>query len=372
MPSPSPPELIGQSATWLESLERVSLAAQVERPILVIGERGTGKELVAERLHYLSPRWDKAFVKVNCGSLSDDLLDSELFGHEQGAFTGATKRRQGRFEQADGGTLFLDEIATASMEVQEKLLRVVEYGEFQRLGGEETLTCDVRIIAATNVDLPARAADGRFRADLLDRLAFDVITLAPLRARPEDIILLAEHFGQRIARELEGDFPGWSREALDAMCRHAWPGNVRELRNAAERATFRTMAAQANGAPLGPVGITPDLLDPFNSPWRPPRDMSETPAPLTRPAAPVGEVIEAESLPAPDAAAGPVNFNETIEALEKKLIESALAHCRGHQKKAAERLGLSYHQMRGLLRKYGYGREGAEDAAEGPAKSSQT
>jgi psp operon transcriptional activator len=132
------------------------------------------------------------------------------------------------------------------------------------------------------------------------------------------------------------------------------------------------MAAQANGAPLGPVGITPDLLDPFNSPWRPPRDMSETPAPLTRPAAPVGEVIEAESLPAPDAAAGPVNFNETIEALEKKLIESALAHCRGHQKKAAERLGLSYHQMRGLLRKYGYGREGAEDGAEGPAKSSQT
>jgi psp operon transcriptional activator len=301
---------------------------------------------------------------VNCGALSDDLLDSELFGHEQGAFTGATKRRQGRFEQADGGTLFLDEIATASMEVQEKLLRVVEYGEFQRLGGEDTLTCDVRIVAATNVDLPARAADGRFRADLLDRLAFDVITLAPLRARPEDIILLAEHFGQRIARELEGDFPGWSKEALDAMCKHAWPGNVRELRNTAERATFRTMAAQANGAPLGPVSITPDLLDPFNSPWRPPKDLSE---PLPSPArvvSPRADVLEAESLPVPDANAGPVDFNESVAALEKKLIESALAHCRGHQKKAAERLGLSYHQMRGLLRKYGYGREaGAEDAS---------
>ena len=376
MPSPSPPELIGQSATWLESLERVSLAAQVERPILVIGERGTGKELVAERLHYLSPRWDKAFVKVNCGSLSDDLLDSELFGHEQGAFTGATKRRQGRFEQADGGTLFLDEIATASMEVQEKLLRVVEYGEFQRLGGEDTLTCDVRIVAATNVDLPARASDGRFRADLLDRLAFDVITLAPLRARPEDIILLAEHFGQRIARELEGDFPGWSREALDAMCRHSWPGNVRELRNAAERATFRTMAAQANGAPLGPVAITPDLLDPFNSPWRPPRDLSDVLTPMTEARAPAraADVIEVESLPAHDPSAAPVNFNETIEALEKKLIEGALAYCRGHQKKAAERLGLSYHQMRGLLRKYGFGREaGAEDAAaEGQSKPTQT
>jgi psp operon transcriptional activator len=362
MASPSPPELVGQSATWLESLERVSLAAQVERPILVIGERGTGKELVAERLHYLSPRWDKAFVKVNCGSLSDDLLDSELFGHEQGAFTGATKRRQGRFEQADGGTLFLDEIATASIEVQEKLLRVVEYGEFQRLGGEDTLTCDVRIVAAANVDLPARAADGRFRADLLDRLAFDVITLAPLRARPEDIILLAEHFGQRIARELEGDFPGWSREALETMCAHDWPGNVRELRNTAERATFRTMAAQANGAPLGPVTITPDLLDPFNSPWRPPKELSDPIAPAPALAAAPVTVIEAKTLMPPGADTGPVDFNDRVAALEKQLIADALAACRGHQRKAADHLGLSYHQMRGLLRKYGYGREaGAEE-----------
>jgi psp operon transcriptional activator len=361
MASPSPPELIGQSATWLESLERVSIAALVERPILVIGERGTGKELIAERLHYLSPRWEKPFVKVNCGALSEDLLDSELFGHEAGAFTGATKRRQGRFEQADGGTLFLDEIATASLQVQEKLLRVVEYGEFQRLGGEDTIHTDVRIVAATNVDLPARAADGRFRADLLDRLAFDVITLAPLRARPEDIILLAEYFGQRIARELEGDFPGWSREALEAMCAHAWPGNVRELRNAAERATFRTMAAQANGAPLGPVTITADLLDPFNSPWRPPKELSAAPTQLTPP--PVAfstPTIEVASLPAPAAETGPVDFNDAVAKLEKRLIETALETCRGHQRKAAEHLGLSYHQMRGLLRKYGYGRDGVE------------
>ena len=353
MASPSPPELIGQSATWLESLERVSLAALVERPILVIGERGTGKELIAERLHYLSPRWDKPFVKVNCGALSEDLLDSELFGHEAGAFTGATKRRQGRFEQADGGTLFLDEIATASMQVQEKLLRVVEYGQFQRLGGEDTITTDVRIVAATNVDLPARAAEGRFRADLLDRLAFDVITLAPLRARPEDIILLAEHFGQRIARELEGDFPGWSRTALEAMCGYAWPGNVRELRNAAERATFRAMAAQANGAPLGPVTLTVDLLDPFNSPWRPAKDLSAT-APSPQPAATAS--IEPITV-APPKTDGPVDFNTVVAELEKKLIEAALETCRGHQKKAAEHLGLSYHQMRGLLRKYGFGRD---------------
>jgi psp operon transcriptional activator len=358
MASPSPPELIGQSATWLESLERVSLAAVVERPILVIGERGTGKELIAERLHYLSARWEKPFVKVNCGALSQDLLDSELFGHEAGSFTGATKRRQGRFEQADGGTLFLDEIATASMQVQEKLLRVVEYGQFQRLGGEDTITTDVRIVAATNVDLPARAADSRFRADLLDRLAFDVITLAPLRARPEDIILLAEHFGQRIARELEGDFPGWSRDALEAMCRHAWPGNVRELRNAAERATFRTMAAQANGAPRGPVTITPDLLDPFNSPWRPPKDLSTPIEP--RPVAPQPAAIAESKSPTPPVAQdGPVDLIAAVAELEKRLIETALETCRGHQRKAADHLGLSYHQMRGLLRKYGYGREGA-------------
>ena len=362
MASPSPPELIGQSATWLESLERVSLAALVERPILVIGERGTGKELIAERLHYLSPRWDKPFVKVNCGALSEDLLVSELFGHEAGAFTGATKRRQGRFEQADGGTLFLDEIATASMQVQEKLLRVVEYGQFQRLGGEDTITTDVRIVAATNVDLPARAAEGRFRPDLLDRLAFDVITLAPLRARPEDIILLAEHFGQRIARELEGDFPGWSREALEAMCAHAWPGNVRELRNAAERATFRAMAAQANGAPLGPVTLTLDLLDPFNSPWRPAKDLSAPPPAL--PAQQATVVVETASAAQLPATAGPVDFNAMVAELEKKLIEAALETCRGHQKKAAEHLGLSYHQMRGLLRKYGIGREGATVTAD--------
>jgi psp operon transcriptional activator len=360
MASPSPPELIGQSATWLESLERVSLSALVERPILVIGERGTGKELIAERLHYLSPRWEKPFVKVNCGALSEDLLDSELFGHEAGAFTGATKRRQGRFEQADSGTLFLDEIATASLQVQEKLLRVVEYGEFQRLGGEDTIHVDVRIVAATNVDLPARAADGRFRADLLDRLAFDVITLAPLRARPEDIILLAEYFGQRIARELEGDFPGWSRTALEAMCAHSWPGNVRELRNAAERATFRAMAAQANGAPIGPVTVTPDLLDPFNSPWRPPRDLSG-PAAAPAAAAVVTETVVIEAKPPKGPAEdGPVDLNARVAELEKRLIDSALETCRGHQRKAADHLGLSYHQMRGLLRKYGYGRESAQ------------
>jgi psp operon transcriptional activator len=371
MAAPSPPELIGQSAAWVETLERVSLSALVERPILVIGERGTGKELIAERLHYLSARWEKPFVKVNCAALSSDLLDSELFGHEQGAFTGATKRRSGRFEQANRGTLFLDEIATASKEVQEKLLRVVEYGEYQRLGGEETLSCDVRVIAATNVDLPARAAEGRFRADLLDRLAFDVITLAPLRARPADVELLAEHFGMRIARELEGDFPGWSRAALDAMRAHDWPGNVRELKNTAERATFRTMAAQANGAPFGPIMLTPDALDPFHSPWRPPVEVGAAP-PQSAPPASIRSA-PAEPEPAPETptreirTSGPVDFNAADAAFERNLLESALAATDGHQRKAADRLGLSYHQMRGLLRKYGYGRKADSEDDDAPA-----
>jgi psp operon transcriptional activator len=181
----TPPSLLGESPAFLAALSHVSRVAPLERPVLVIGERGTGKELIAARLHYLSQRWDRPFVKVNCAALPESLLDSELFGHEAGAFTGATRRQIGRIEQADGGTLFLDEIATASPAVQEKLLRAVEYGEIERVGGR-TATVDVRVVGATNADLPALAAAGRFRADLLDRLAFDVVTLPPLRARPDD------------------------------------------------------------------------------------------------------------------------------------------------------------------------------------------
>jgi transcriptional regulator with GAF, ATPase, and Fis domain len=193
---------------WLSAQEHVSRVATLERPILVIGERGTGKELIGERLHFLSKRWEGPFVKVNCAALSETLLDSELFGHERGAFTGATEQRKGRFELADGGTIFLDEIATASQQVQEKLLRVVEYGEFQRLGGSRVLTTNVRIVAATNADLPAMAEAGEFRSDLLDRLAFDVITLPPLRARKRGRNLagrsLCPAHGHRDGRRLSG------------------------------------------------------------------------------------------------------------------------------------------------------------------------
>src|SRR3954465_14679598 len=172
-----PSSLIGSDPAFQAVLEQVSRLAPLDRPALAIGERGAGKELIAERMHYLSRRWEGPFVKVNCAALSETLLETELFGHEAGAFTGARGRHRGRFERADGGTLFLDEIAAASARVQEQVLRVIEYGEYERVGGESVLTTDVRVVAATNVDLPALAAQGGFRADLLDRLAFDVVTL---------------------------------------------------------------------------------------------------------------------------------------------------------------------------------------------------
>jgi len=271
MATPSPPDLIGQSATWLESLERVSLAALVERPILVIGERGTGKELIAERLHYLSPRWDKPFVKAELRRAVGRPAGFRAIRPRgrcasRASQAAARPLRAGRWRR-----LFLDEIATASDAGAGKASargRVRAVPAARRRGHDNhgcavwrrrTSTCRG---APPRADWPTRIA-----------CAFDVITLAPLRARPEDIILLAEHFGQRIARELEGDFPGWSRSALEAMCDYSWPGNVRDARTPAERATFRIMAAQANGAPLGPADLSPDMLDPFNWPWRPSKEL---------------------------------------------------------------------------------------------------
>src|SRR5699024_7459135 len=241
MPTPQPFDnaaatMLGESPAFLSLLEQVSRVAVVDKPVLVIGERGTGKELVAARLHYLSPRWDAPFVKLNCATLTESLLETELFGHEAGAFTGANQRHVGRFEQADGGTLFLDELATVSLRVQEKILRAVEYGQFERVGGSRTLSVDVRIVGATNRDLPAAVRAGQFRADLLDRLAFDVLTVPPLRARASDILHLAEHFAVDISRELDRDiFPGFTDSARDELLHYAWPGNVRELKNVVER-----------------------------------------------------------------------------------------------------------------------------------------
>jgi len=319
--------LIGESPGFLEVLERASRVAQLNRPVLVIGERGTGKELIAARIHYLSPRWDRPFVKLNCAALAESLLETELFGHEAGSFTGATRRRLGRFELANEGSLFLDELSNTSERVQEKVLRVIEYGELERVGGNDTIRTDVRIIGATNEDLPALAEQGQFRADLLDRLAFDVITLPPLRERREDILPLAQHFAVKMAGELGMElFQGFSEEARATLLDYHWPGNVRELKNVVERAVYTSMG---NEHPIDTINF-----DPFASPWRPGEAKPDAPA-------------AANSLPGEA-----YDFKEYIQEREIELLTSALEQCRYNQKKTAEFLGLTYHQLRGYLRKY--------------------
>jgi psp operon transcriptional activator len=322
---PELPPLVGEAPSFRAMLAQVSLLAVLDRPVLVVGERGSGKELIAARLTYLSPRWDKPFLTVNCAALAEQLLDSELFGHEAGAFTGAARRRLSRFELADGGTLFLDEIAQASLAVQEKVLRVIEYGTFARVGGNDTLSTDVRVIAAANADLPALAALGRFRSDLLDRLAFDVVTVPPLRARREDIALLAEHFARIMTRALNRSyFAGFSPAAMAALEAHPWPGNVRELKNTVERSLYRWPQPDE---PLDRI-----ILDPFASPWRP---VAAVPAPP--PAAPAA---------APDAP-----LRERVRDFERTLVREALAANDGNQRRTAHALGLTYHQLRHRLRK---------------------
>lgn len=329
------PPLIGESPSFLALGEEISRLATLDRPVLVIGERGTGKELVAARLHFLSARWDQTYAKLNCGALAEGLLESELFGHEAGAFTGATRRRAGRFELANGGSLFLDEIANASLSVQEKILRTVEYGEFERVGGNATIGVDVRVIGATNVDLPAAARDGRFRHDLLDRLSIAVITVPPLRARLEDIPLLATHFGRGIAQEIGWDaFPGFARNALKKMRDYPWPGNVRELKNVVERSVFASEPDQ----PIQHI-----VFDPFDSPFRPHTAEHTLPA--------IDQPPDAIQAPAPDAA-GPVNLRDAVAAFEKKLLERALMENRYNQRATANYLGLTYNQLRNDLRKH--------------------
>jgi len=347
------PPLLGESLAFMTLAEQISRVAPLDRPVLVIGERGTGKELVAARLHFLSRRWDGTFVKLNCAALAESLLETELFGHEAGAFTGAVKRRSGRFELADGGSLFLDEIAAASQAVQEKLLRAIEYGAFERVGGNATLSVDVRVIGATNEDLPAAAAAGRFRADLLDRLAFEVITLPPLRARPEDIPLLAGHFGRQMAQEMDWpQFLGFSAAAMDRLMSHDWPGNVRELRNVAERSVAR-------GTPESEIDAV--VIDPFDSPYP-----LATPPHEGRPGAPPPERPSARPAPVDGILSDPsraFDLREALQRVEHDLLQQALAAQRYNQRATARQLGLSYDQLRGRLRKHGLLGDGGEEGS---------
>jgi len=348
--------LIGQSNSFLEVLEQISQIAPLSKPVLIIGERGTGKELVAARLHYLSKRWEQSYLKLNCAALNENLLETELFGYDSGAFTGATKRHEGRFERADKGTLFLDEIANTSGLIQEKLLRVVEYGEFERVGGSRTIKTDTRLVAATNEDLPTLAEKGEFRADLLDRLAFDVITLPPLRERMEDILILAEHFAINMARELEFElFSGFTEKAKRALLEYHWPGNIRELKNVVERSVYRC------NNPHLPVHEL--VIDPFESPYRPTtriktQDRVAPPVSVQAPSEVTNEIAETPALNTQALQSTttsfdfPVSLKELSQDYEIDLLKSALANCQFNQKKTAEALELTYHQLRGYLKKY--------------------
>lgn len=314
--------LIGIDNNFLDALEKVSRLAKIARPVLICGERGTGKELFAHRLHYLSPRWDEPFIALNCAALNDNLLDSELFGHESGAFTGAQRRHQGRFERADGGTLFLDELGTAPLTVQEKLLRVIEYGEFERVGGQQTLKADVRIVCATNADLPALAAEGKFRADLLDRLAFDVVNIPPLRERPRDLTELAGHFAVQMCQEMGTPFfAGFSPHALQQMQSYHWPGNIRELKNVIERSLYRQGDT---------TGLLAELvINPFVTPRSHAPDTGEPPLPPL-----------------------PFSLKQWQHTQEKDALDAALQRAQFNQREAAQLLNLTYHQFRGLLKKH--------------------
>lgn len=322
--------IIGEAPAFLEMLEHVSRAAPLSKPVLVVGERGTGKELIASRLHFLSDRWEQHVVKVNCAALTESILESELFGHEAGAFTGAVKTHIGHFERADEGTMILDELATISLRMQEKILRVIEYGEIQRVGGSETIRADVRIVGSTNSDLRALAAEGRFRKDLLDRLAFDVITIPPLRERLEDVMTLAHAFGVSMAIELKRPyFPGFSPRAASSLLKYDWPGNVRELKNTVERSVYRSADPEK---PISDIAF-----DPFDSPYELQQDVKLN-DPGTRERRP-------PLLPA--------DLGQRLRDTEKDLLLAALDKARFNQKLAADLLNLSYHQLRGKLKKHG-------------------
>jgi psp operon transcriptional activator len=327
-------EALGQSEAFLEFQERLSRVARVNRPVLLIGERGTGKELAVSKLHYLSQRWQGPLVALNCAALSPTLIESELFGYEEGAFTGATRRRAGRFETANGGTLFLDEVGQIPIEVQEKILRVVEYGSFERVGSSQPIRVDVRIIGATNADLTALAAEGRFKRDLLDRLSFEVLFLPPLRERKEDILFLANHFAAKMAFELgRSEVPGFSDKAVAALECYPWPGNVRELKNVVERAVYRSDSAL----------ITNIVFDPFQSSFANSLTKAEEQPKQQRLETQVSATNERLDKP----------FAEAMQELAVRLMRQALKQAKYNQRQAAQLLGLTYHQLRGLYRKYG-------------------
>ena len=303
-------QLIGRSPQMRRVYEMIDRVAPTNATVLIQGESGTGKELVARAIHYRSPRKDKPFVKVNCAALPEDLLESELFGHERGAFTGAVSKREGRFELADRGTLLLDEISETSPAFQAKLLRVLQEQEFERVGGSKTIKVDVRVIATTNKDLKQAIREGKFREDLYYRLNVLPIYLPPLRERKEDIPLLVQHFLEKYSRQNGLRIKSLSKKCLDMMMQYEWPGNVRELENVIERAVV-----MSEGETIFPENIS------LSSP------------------------VQKMSLSFPE--------EITLEEMEKRLILHTLQRTGGNRTEAAKILGISVRTVRNKLKKYG-------------------
>ena len=320
---------IGESEEYLDFQSKLSRVAKIERPVIIVGERGTGKEISARRIHYLSDRWKGPLVTVNCASLPSSLIESELFGYEKGAFTGAAQTRKGRFEEAEGGTLFLDEIGLIPLEVQEKILRVVEYGTFERVGSSITHEVDVRIVGATNADLPELCRKGLFKEDLLDRLSFEVLFLPPLRKRKGDIMLLADFYASKMAFECGRDEkPVFSDEVIVKLESYSWPGNVRELKNVVERAVY-----QSDSNVISEINFNP-----FRNPYED-KDV-------------VDALSSVESTERREFEYDLKDYEKAHEDLDISYISRALDLSGGNQRIAAMSMNLTYDQFRGLYRKY--------------------
>ena len=312
------PRILGESETLKRAVGETQRVAQTETTVLLLGESGTGKELFARAVHHLSARRDNPFVAVNCAAIPETLIENELFGHERGAFTGASDRRQGKFELASGGTVFLDEIGELPLAVQGKLLRAIEEKMVDRIGGRAPVAVDVRVVAATNKDLKAAVENGQFRGDLFFRLAVFPIEVPPLRDRGDDIVLLARHFASEIGGELRGREAELSPESIVALKQHHWPGNVRELENAIERACIisDSLILQPADLGLGP-SPAPETLEQL--------DLSGT----------LSEVA-----------------HRALHLVERKKILRALEANRGNKSKTAEDLGVSYKTLLNKIKEY--------------------
>ncbi len=314
--------ILGRAPSLREALARAAKVAPTDTTVLITGESGTGKELVARAVHHGSGRVEGPFVAVNCAALPDTLLESELFGHERGAFTGADRQRPGRFERAAGGSLFLDEVGELSQAVQVKLLRVLQEREFERVGGTATLRADVRLIAATNRDLAAAVAAGRFREDLFYRLNVVSVHLPPLRERGDDVLLLADHFVRTIGARMGKGEPGLSRDAREALLAHPWPGNIRELANAVERALILQEGEDGTLITAADLGL--------GGP---------------------GPVADRDAPPPPSAAIGP--GGGSLAEWERQMVVDALGRAKGNKSRAARLLGLTRSQLYTRMKRFG-------------------